>query len=677
MPFYHIAPLGIKSPILTYHHANALKKGVLVRIEVRRKSHYGVICGEVGKPDFECKDILEVCGIFGDKQRLLADFIAKYYRASLQESYNLFTSFKIRYQNAIFAPNFAESKIIAESKNRAESAESKTQAESATPTESTAPNNTLAHFRFYSEPIAPLSQSEIISIESRLNALNTEQQKANAFIESKNITLLFGDTGSGKSEIYFHQIARALARNQTALLLMPEIALTPQMHARLKGVFGECVEVWHSKLTSAQKAKIVQNLHQNRIKIIAGARSALFLPLANLGIIIVDEEHDDAYKSMSSPRYNARDLAMYLATKCHIKLILGSATPSLTSYTQAREKGYLYRLRGTHFGASKNFTLESSIGALTPKLLESIARTIDSSKQAIIFLPTRANFKSLICMNCGYGFVCPFCSVNMSVHVKRRALCCHYCGYTQALPSICPECQSDSLSSNRLGTQQLASELAAALPHANIGIFDKDHASTHKKLKQILHDFNTQKTQILIGTQMLSKGHDYHNVALAVIMGIDYVLNSGDYRSFERGVVLVHQIAGRAGRKDAGAVFIQSLQAEWLEAFLGDYEAFLRYELDSRSHNYPPFARLAMLHFSHKSNERAKAQMLEILPKLQARLAQEPQAKIIGYGANAIEKIAGKYRYHILICAPKATQILRALETLGDIDVDIDALDTL
>lgn len=643
MFFYHIAPLGVRSPLLTYTARTPLLPGTLVGIEVRKKIYDGVVITQTQAPDFTCKDILDVRGYFGSVQRFLARFIAYYYRASLPESYKLFLA---------FTP--APAPIPKPYKH--------------TP----APNA----LRFCELPLCarlPVAQKQ--QIVSALPSLNPQQEKAYAFIESKPLSLLFGDTGSGKTEIYFHCIAQALHRDKAALFLMPEIALTPQTLARLQNVFGDCVALWHSKITPSKKKQILQGLHNQQIKIIAGARSALFLPLARLGVIIVDEEHDDAYKSMSNPRYNARDLAILLGRQAGIKVVLGSATPSLTSYKRAKDGDYLFRLKGGFYRAQKDFILESTFAQLSYNLQQHIKVVLKQQKQAIIFVPTRANFKALLCLECGYGFVCPFCSVNMSVHLSRDMLCCHYCDYKEVLPNLCPECKGNNLSNKRIGTAQVAADLQELYPQARISIFDRDHITTAKKLTDVLSAFKSREIDILVGTQMLSKGHDYHNVAFVGVVGIDYILQGGDFRSLERGVSLLHQIAGRTGRKDNGRVFIQSLQSEWLKGFLDDYEVFLQWELMHRSTAYPPFKRLAMIHCDHRSQAKAQENMLAILQALQQH--SESAATILGYGANAIERIAGKWRFHILLHAQKHSDILRVLESLGDLEVDIDCIDTL
>lgn len=617
--YYLVAPFGAKSPPFTYKSRTAYEKGTLVEIPLREKVVLGVVLGSVQKPSFECKEIVGQKGCFDSRQVLLAEFVAYYYFCTLSEAYNL------------MQPHYGFG--------------------------NSSSGNHCVGLAICQE----MSINPHITHTPQLHPLSQTQKRALDFVLAKPISLLFGDTGSGKSEIYFHLIASALTQGKSALFLMPEISLTPQIESRLKNAFGEQVGIWHSKVSQKQKKEILQKLKSNELKIIAGARSALFLPIQNLGIIIIDEEHDDAYKSFQNPRYNARDCALYLSKKCGLQVVLGSATPSLTSYYLAKKGGYLYRLKGAFFEeAKKQYILENSPTSLTPLLLSHIKSTLQAKKQAIIFVPTRANFKALLCQECGYGFACPFCSVNMSLHIKQNRLICHYCGYSQITPKSCLECDSQNLTTKRIGTQQIADELKQSFSEAKIGIFDKDHITTSGKLNEALRAFRDGEIDILVGTQMLSKGHDYHNVELAVILGIEYVLNGGDFRSFERGIALLHQIAGRSGRKHIGKVFIQSPQAEFLRGFLGDYEEFLAWEEKRRSDNYPPFRKLVMIHCSHLRQERAKEQMEEILPILE----RQKNIHIIGHGSNAIERIANKWRFHILLNGEKISDILEALNAV-------------
>lgn len=623
MFFYLVAPIGLNSPLLTYKSSIEFKPFSVVLVSLKNKTIQAVILESTFEPNFECKDIIKQVGFLNKTQENLARFCASYYRATWQETLNLFVPFKLE-----------------------------------------------------SSQDFKLDSACLESIKNNLATLNNAQTKALNFLDSRQKGLLFGDTGSGKSEVYFHLIFNALKENKSVLFLMPEIALTPQILKRLESIFGDIIGVWHSKITKSKKEILHSKLHNGEVKIIVGARSALFLPIKDLGLIIIDEEHDDAYKAQNNPRYNARDLCLFLNKKENIKVILGSATPSVTSYKLALESNYLFRLKGQFFNSSKQFILENSKTQLNENLISLINKTLNDKKQVVVFLPTRANFKSLQCFNCGLGVKCPFCSVNMSVHLNQNSLICHYCNYRCDIPNICPSCKNGELFSNRIGTQQIALELKDKLDSSfNIEVFDKDSISTANKLNKILENFNNHKIDMLIGTQMLSKGHDYHNVELAVILGIDYVLNNSEYRSFEKGISLIFQIAGRAGRKNNGKVFLQSLQLGLIEPFLNDYQDFLAWELANRSHTYPPFSKIAMIHFSDKNEKKAESNMLNFVNKFKS--LDSSKVKLVGYGKNGIEKIANKFRFHALLNAKSSLDILEALKDFPKLDIDIDALDTM
>lgn len=627
MNHYEIAPLKLNSPILTYECSGALQKGDVVDIPIKNKTLQGVIINPCEKPKFSCKQAQETPYYFQEHQIVLADFIAQYYCCSYGEAYGLFIPFQKK---------------------------------------------------------SPQMPAETLTFHP--NPLNDLQKKVLASINQKPISLLFGDTGSGKTEIYIHLIIETLYENKNVIFLMPEISLTPQIETRLKKVFGEIVGIWHSKISSKKKSKLLQDIEEGKIRVIAGARSALFLPLPNIGLIIVDEEHDDAYKSQKRPRYNARDISLYLGKKNHIKILLGSATPSINSYQNAKNNGTLVRLKGRHFETKKEILFENKPTQITPTILENLKKTLKKKEQAIIFLPTRGNFKTLLCQECGCSVQCPFCSVDMSLHLDKNMLSCHYCGYSSAIPSQCPSCKHPKLTAHRIGTAQIANELKELLVDAKIAIFDKDHTSTQNKLKNILNDFNHNKIDILIGTQMISKGHDYHKVNLAIILGIDYLLRNGDYRAYEQSISLLHQIAGRSGRKEDGKVIIQSLNSEFLKNFIGDYEEFLKFELLNRKDFYPPYCKLAMVHFSDKNEEKVIKHMQEIVGVIKHFIAQmelENDVVVIGYGKSAIEKIASKYRYHIFLRSKSHKGMLRVLNHISTqcqkmgFEIDIDPTQTL
>ncbi len=605
MKSYYLVSL-LKSPLspLIYESDYELKSGNIVEITLNNKVKLGVIISKTQKPEFDCEEILSVKDEFFTQATLVnAKFISDYYVCSLGDALSLFVPFR---------------------KNQ---------------------------------------MVETKSVNSGIT-LSNEQQKAYEFVQKKSRSLLFGETGSGKSEIYIKCIEDCINSGKTAIFLMPEIGLTPQMKKRLKIVFGDMVAIWHSKISKIAKEKILEDIRAGKVTLLAGTRSALFLPIRNLGLIVVDEEHDDSYKSNQRPRYNARDLALLFAKRAEAKVLLGSATPSLSSYKNLPR----FRLKGTYFKSSKNYIYENSVSELSFDMIEKIKEHLDKKEQIIVFLPTRANFKYITCRDCGSNITCPYCSVGMSLHVKKNALVCHYCNYAQAIPKICPVCGSENLHSNRIGTAEVVERLRDLFKGKAIKKFDRDEVKTAKKLNSILKDFNDKKIDILVGTQMLSKGHDYHSVGLSVIIGIDAILNMPDFRARERAISLVHQIAGRAGRSGEGEVYIQSQNIDLIKKFMDDYEDFIMDELTHREDIYPPNIKLLKILVSHKKDEIA-SQIIEETN----RIAQNfPKIDIVGFGRAGIEKIANKYRYNMLLRSKDTQELLKFAHTCKKLSVEID-----
>ncbi len=511
-------------------------------------------------------------------------------------------------------------------------------------------------------------KEDIITLKEHLPTLSAYQKKAFDFIDRQKISLLFGDTGSGKTEIYITMIAKVLQEGKTAIFLMPEISLTPQMEKRLKEVFGEHIALWHSKVTKKRKQTILEGIKSKKIKLIAGARSALFLPLPKLGLIVVDEEHDSSYKANSRPRYNARDLSIYFGKVLGAKVVLGSATPSLNSY----EKVPYFRLKGGYTKTKKSFIYEKNSKEISQNIINEIEIALINKKQIIIFLPTRANFKYISCFNCGEIIKCPFCSVGMSLHKYNNALKCHYCGYSERIPKVCPNCKSDSLNSLRIGTEEVRERLSILFPKANIEKFDRDAIKSEKRLKEILKNFNDKKIDMLIGTQMLSKGHDYSNIELAIILGIDTIMAQNDFKARENALSLAVQIAGRSGRGGEGKVILQTSNREFFEKYLDDYESFLNDELKYREGLYPPYRKLLRILISHKDKQKAEALMQKVLNCLNQNRKKE--VEIVGNGEALIEKIGGKYRYNILLRSTSAKALInttiKCKERFCEIDMD-------
>ena len=517
-----------------------------------------------------------------------------------------------------------------------------------------------------------------------LKALSEEQQEILKECRAREISLIFGATGSGKTEIYFHAINDCLQSGKQALFLMPEISLSPQMKARLDSAFPNLSDIWHSGRTKAQKKRILQNLQKGNLKIIAGARSALFLPYSNLGLIIIDEEHDQSYKSSTQPKYNARDLAMY-AKSFGIKVILGSATPSAKSYYLAQSASYLSHLKSRFYKSQQEIIYDTSQTMdITPLVLEHVMETLKNKKQVIIFVPLRANFKILLCLNCQEKIMCPNCSISLSVHNKSNAMICHYCNFTQKIPQVCPKCNMDLLSGFSIGTEEVKNRLQSALKEhgieANIGIFDRDYITTQNKLEKTLNALNAGELDILIGTQMIAKGHDYHNVALSVVLGIDFMLLAQSYRANEEAFSMMYQVAGRSGRKERGRIILQSRHDKFIASFFGDYRKVIDSELRAREGFYPPFARLALVSFIDKNDENAfdsANEFMDLLSDMQHSDADARNIFIVGICKANVFKIKGKYCYQMLLRSYKNLALQRTLKKalllfnkVCDVDID-------
>ncbi|MDN5099780.1 primosomal protein N' [Aliarcobacter butzleri] len=614
MYFYELALL--KSPLenLTFQCEKEIKIGtkVLIKLKQRKALDEAVIVKIVEKPDFKCTDISEITNEFYDEKMLeIASFISTYYVCSLGEALSIYNPFDKNIKQLLNEEKF-DSKIV----------------------------------------------------------LSSLQEKAKEFLKQKKQALLFANTGAGKTEIYIKIIEECLNSGKQAVLLMPEISLTPQMQKRLEKVFAKNVAIWHSKITKKKKAQILQGLQEGSIKLIAGARSALFLPYSNLGVIVVDEENDDSYKSDSKPRFHTKDLSIYIAKKYNLQLILGSATPSSSSFLKIP----FFRLDETYHKTNKAYSFEDSDMNLSPKILNKIETTINSQNQVIVFLPTRANFKYQICTTCGKSVECPYCSVSMSLHKNDLALKCHYCGYTQQIPNSCPSCKTGIIHNLRVGTAQIEEELKAIFPQKNIKRFDRDEIKTENQLKTILNDFNSGKIDILVGTQMLSKGHDYHNVKLAVVLGIDSVLNMNSYKAREKALSLLIQISGRSGRSGFGEVIIQTKNQEFFDYYLNEsnYEEFLQSELEFRKDLYPPYLKMAKVTFSHTNGLKVKDEM-DFYVKL---FKQNKNIEVVGFGQSPIFKIANKYRYEIILRSNNVKALLQTLHSINSANASID-MDTI
>ncbi len=483
--------------------------------------------------------------------------------------------------------------------------------------------------------------------------LNPAQQKALTAIEKgfeeQQIVLLHGVTASGKTQIYVRLIENYLKQNKQILYLLPEIALTTQIIERLKVYFGNKIAVYHSKFNDNERAEVWQKVLSGECSIVLGARSAVFLPFQSLSLIIVDEEHESSYKQYDpAPRYNARDAAIMLANLMSAKVLLGSATPSIETYFNAKTGKYALVKLNERFSGVKMPAIEvvSIIEELKKKTLQNnftsvlvreIKLTLDAGEQVILFQNRRGYVPLLVCEQCAYTPKCINCDVSLTYHKSTDKLHCHYCGYQQDTPKRCPACGSVNIKHKGFGTEKIEDDLQSLLPDVKIARMDSDTTRTKYSHQQILHDFEDKKTSILVGTQMVAKGLDFGKVNVIGVINADSMLKYPDFRAYERSFQLLSQVAGRAGRRDKqGRVIIQTYDVNHRvikQVVEHDYESLFETELFEREqYHYPPFYRLIQLDVKHKDATKAyKAayNLAAILQQLFGDMILGPQTPLI------------------------------------------------
>lgn len=499
--------------------------------------------------------------------------------------------------------------------------------------------------------------------------LTDAQEKAKAQVKerlsNKSVCLIHGVTASGKTAIYIEFIREAIAEGKTALFLLPEIALTSQMIHRLRKVFGAEVGIYHSRFNPNEKVEIWQKVLNGQYKLLVGARSALFLPFQNLGLVIVDEEHDPSYKQKDpAPRYQARDAVIYLAMKNKAKVILGSATPSVESYYNAQKGKYgLVNMTERYGGGSLPEIELVDLQAAKRKnkmsahfswdLLEAIKETLDKKEQVILFKNRRGYSPFVECSNCNWVPSCERCDVSLTYHKYANDLKCHYCGFRIALPALCHECNHDDVSQQGFGTEQIEEEIKKLLPEVQVGRLDLETTRSKTSFNQIIGAFEQGDLQILVGTQMVTKGLDFHNVGLVGVMGADDLLNFPDFRSTERAFQLMIQVSGRAGRrKKQGRVLIQTHQPKHpVYQFVQqrNYGDFFRLSLEERQQwGYPPFLRVIHLRVKHREIQIVNEGSLWLARNLEKDLPR----RVLGPAVPAVSRIRNMYLRDILIKLP-------------------------
>ncbi|MCB5110096.1 primosomal protein N' [Streptococcus mutans] len=533
----------------------------------------------------------------------------------------------------------------------------------------------VVHY-FIKEAVLNISQVEVNRtqsyfeniIQSDFLDLNPEQQTAveqiTAAIGSSNKPyLLEGITGSGKTEVYLHVIDQTLKLGKTAIVLVPEISLTPQMTSRFISRFGSQVAIMHSGLSDGEKFDEWRKMKSNQAKVVVGARSAIFSPLKNIGAIIIDEEHEATYKQESSPRYHAREVALLRAQYHQAVLVLGSATPSIESRARASRGVYNFlqlsqranpqaHIPKVEIVDFRDYIGQQKVSNLTPVLLDKIKDRLIKKEQVVLMLNRRGYSSFIMCRDCGYVDNCPNCDISLTLHMDTKTMNCHYCGFLKGIPYVCPNCQSRQIRYYGTGTQKAYDELKQVLPEARILRMDVDTTKRKGAHEKILTKFGRHEANILLGTQMIAKGLDFPNVTLVGVLNADTSLNLPDFRSSERTFQLLTQVAGRAGRANKpGEVLIQTYNPNHYAIQLAreqDYEAFYRYEMKIRKAlSYPPYYFTVGLTLSHKDEQEVIKKSYEIVTLIKEGLTDK--IKILGPTPKPVARTHNLYHYQIII----------------------------
>ena len=527
---------------------------------------------------------------------------------------------------------------------------------------------------------------ETVAVKSVVRArhqLNPAQQAAfepiKTAIEAKRFQtfLLHGVTGSGKTEVYLTAIESALSEGRGALLLVPEIALTPQMAGQFFSRFGDRVAILHSAFTDVERTGQWRRIRSGAASVVVGTRSGIFAPVQNLGLIVVDEEHDGSYKQEENPRYNGRDVAIVRAQAANACVVLGSATPSLESRYNAEKGKYTLLQLGERIEARpmpvvelidmrQEFLETRKQDTFSRRLIEALSQRVESGEQTIVLLNRRGFSSFVSCRACGERVQCINCSLTLTYHKRDRRLLCHYCGYAEKVPSNCPKCQSEHIYFLGIGSERVEEELHRAFPAARIARLDRDTVTGKKQYETILDGFRAGDYDMLVGTQMIAKGHDIPNVTLVGVVAADIGLGMPDFRAAERTFQLLTQVAGRAGRGSLpGIVLVQTINPDHYAVRLAaaqDYQAFYEKELNfRRMMHYPPFAAMANVLVRAEKKEMA----MRISAELGYLLSPPPEKlRVIGPAEAPVPRLKNEYRYQFLIKAASRKSLNELLQKI-------------
>jgi primosomal protein N' (replication factor Y) len=527
------------------------------------------------------------------------------------------------------------------------------------------------------DPLAHLSTQQLDLVQ-----LNDEQQSAlDKIIEQINqrqyaTFLLHGVTGSGKTEIYIRAMLEATRQGLGALMLIPEIALTPMFSRRLRAHFGNAVAILHSSLSDGERTDEWRRIKEGEARVVIGTRSAVFAPIEKLGLIVIDEEHETSYKQDESPRYHGRDTAIMRAVQNRAVVVIGSATPSLESFHNAQTGKSTYIRMTTRYGnrplaevqtvdMREVFKKYGKQQTFSDELKQALAETFERKEQAIVLLNRRGYSSFALCRTCGEAMRCINCDVTLTYHRYNSSLVCHYCNYMRPAPKTCPYCDGQYIQYVGEGTEQIEAKLKDLFPEMNVARVDRDTTRRRGSLEHILMEFSAGTIDLLVGTQILAKGHDFHNVTLVGVISVDVGLSLPDFRAAERTFQLLTQVAGRAGRGDLrGRVIIQTYHPNHYAlqcAKEQDYEEFYHREIAfRRSMHYPPFSALININVKDKDFERANAAAMD-LARLLRESTTDASLRILGPAPAPIARIKGDHRFQILV---KARSRKRAREAL-------------
>ncbi len=536
-------------------------------------------------------------------------------------------------------------------------------------------NTLIKNGIFETFTIAVSRFGEIESVENNLPELSDLQLITYKSIlkqfQEKDTTLLHGITGSGKTEVYIKLIQQVLESGSQVLYLLPEIALTTQILQRLRIVFGDKVGIYHSKFSDNERVEVWQGIAEGKISFVVGVRSSIFLPFDNLGLIIVDEEHESSYKQYDpAPRYHARDVALVLAQKHKAKVLLGSATPSIDSYYHAKAGKYGFVELASRFGntelpdielldtklAKKQLQLK---GEYTEELLTHIRENLDKKQQTLLFQNRRGFSPYLECEDCGWAALCYQCDVSLTYHFKDKQLRCHYCGHHEEIPKTCPACGSEKVRTKGFGTEKVEDDMSLLFPTAKIARMDMDTTRSKTAFQTLINEVESGEVDMLVGTQMVSKGLDFEKVSLVCIFDADRLIHYPDFRSGEKAFQLLTQVAGRAGRRNTkGKVLIQTNNPgneTLLKIKSNDYVGMFEKEIAEREkYNYPPFSRLIHLTLKHQDQNICQKAAIQLAKSLEVQLGN---SRIFGPEKPVIDRIRDRFLFEILIKLEKGVNL--------------------